>query len=107
MKCLAFLFQAAGTQTWVPEKDCLVNYVVGTANGVTVSTDPSIVGTDLIGPLANKILYDIISYASAGTAAASQKPGGELKIPVSAGQKVFVNALAQGTILVYYDDVIS
>jgi hypothetical protein len=107
MKCIAFLFSAAGTQSWTPEQDCLINYVVGTSNAVTVSTDPNLLGTDLSAPPTSKILYDIVSYGSAGTAASVLKPGGEMKIPVGAGQKVFVNVLTQSSVMIYYDVIVS
>jgi len=106
MKCIAFTFSASGIQSWTPEVDSVVNYVQCTSNAVTVSTDPAMVSTDLTGPTSNKIIYDLISFGSAGTASSTFKPGGEMKIPVPAGRKVFVSVPTQGSVVMYYDDAI-
>ncbi len=94
---IAFLFSAAGQQTWTVEKDCLLTSVgaIGAATvRAVVSSDPSATSALFTAPSANAVDKNLLAYCNGGSTPE------KIALPFSAGERVLIAISAAGTIVI-------
>ena len=96
MRAVTLLFSAAGQQSYTPPNDTQFVGYTG-SQGVLVTTDPSLVLTDLSAPGANRSLSTVLIYTTAITAV---RP--TVAVNCVGGQKLYVTVGAAGAIILYF-----
>jgi hypothetical protein len=93
------MFSAAGTQSWKADRACILSSVALTTGGnAVVSSNPSLAITDVTAPGANGTRYDVMAFCPAGRS----WPAESMKIPIAAGEAVYVALSGAGTVILYF-----
>jgi hypothetical protein len=104
MRIVTVQRSAAGISSWTVDKDCLFQQAQFNNISGVVSKDPALVESNMTAPTVNQVLYDVMALAVASGNFPTM-PLSNAKIPLSAGETVYVRFSGAGSALLLLDDM--
>jgi hypothetical protein len=104
-KIITFEFLTAGTLNWTADEACILQAVSAAGTACVVSKNPSAT-TANVGSV-QQVRDDILRYQTTGNASPAAQIGIPLQVPLSAGDKLYVNAGTAASVVLLYFDTIS
>jgi hypothetical protein len=104
VRTIVLQFAAQANASWVCDRDQLLQHVSTTGGNAVVSEDPAMTAATFKAPSALTQFDRAYVYATADAGTGQMQPPFQLKIPISAGKKVYVDASGQGSVTLWLDD---
>jgi len=102
MKVFTVVLGGAGTTSWTPDQDYLLQHAQASTGNCLITEKPDGSITLNLAPG-----WQNIAWLSSGTASATYPPHFPWKIPLLKGRTIYFVFQASATILLYLDDIIA